>query len=200
MTKFLLIRHATTDSVGKRLSGRKPDVHLNDVGNEEAKQLAVRLKGIHIDAIYCSPLERALETAAPVARMIDQPCAVSDDFLEINYGAWTDCTFEELQSDPQFKHFNTFRSVTRIPGGETMLEAQARIITGMEKLSLKHKNETVAIFSHSDLIKSAVAYYAGISLDMFHRLEISPASISLVNLFEDSVKIGYINNTGVFQI
>jgi probable phosphomutase (TIGR03848 family) len=200
MTKFLLIRHATTDAVGKRLSGRMPGVHLNDTGKEEARQLAERLKGFPIVAIYSSPLERASETAAPLAEIINCACVVTHGFLEIDYGSWTNCSFEQLQNDPQFIRFNTFRSGTRIPGGETMQEAQGRIIAGIEKLSLKHNNELVAIVSHSDLIKSAIAYYAGISLDMIRRIEISPASVSMVNLFEDSVQIAFINNTGDFRI
>jgi probable phosphomutase (TIGR03848 family) len=200
MTKFLLIRHATTDAVGKHLSGRMPNVHLNEAGKGEARLLAERLKGLPITAIYSSPLERALETAAPLAEGNNCPCVVADDFLEIDYGNWTNSTFDELQNDPQFQRFNTFRSVTRIPGGETMQEAQARFIAGMEKLTIKHHNEIIVIMSHSDMIKSAVAYYAGISLDLFQRLEISPASVSVIDLFEDSVRIVSINDTGTFNI
>lgn len=198
MTKFLLIRHATTDAVGKRLSGRMPGIHLNEMGKEEARQLAARLKGFPIHAIYSSPLERTLETAAPVAEVKNCTCQIAADFLEIDYGNWTNVAFNELQNDPQFKRFNSFRSVSRIPGGETMQEAQARFIAGMEKLTLKHNNEVVAIVSHSDMIKSAVAYFAGISIDMFRRIEISPASVSIIDLFEDSVSIASVNNTGDF--
>jgi broad specificity phosphatase PhoE len=200
MTKFLLIRHATTDAVGKRLSGRMPHVHLNETGKEEALQLAERLKQFPIAAIYSSPLDRTMETAAPLAQLIDCTRMPSNDFLEIDYGSWTNCTFEELKNDPQFQRFNTFRSGTRIPDGEMMQDAQARFIGGLEKLAQKHDNEIVAIFSHSDMIKSAIAYYAGISLDMFRRLEISPASVSVINLFEDSVQILTINNMGVLNI
>lgn len=201
MTKFLLIRHATTDAVGKRLSGRMPGVHINETGKEEAIQLAERLKGCPITAIYCSPLERALETAEPLAKMTNIPSVPAHDFMEINYGNWTNCTFDELHDDPQFKRFNSLRSITRIPGGETMLEAQARFIAGIEKLALKHNNnEVVAIFSHSDMIKSAIAYYAGISLDMFRRIEIAPASVSVLQLHEDAIQIMSVNNTGSFTL
>jgi broad specificity phosphatase PhoE len=200
MTKFLLIRHATTDVVGKHLSGRMPGIHLNDAGKEEAQQLATRLKGYPIHAIYSSPLDRALETAAAIGEITNLSVVVLDYFLEIDFGNWTNRSFEELQRDPNFQRFNTLRSVTRIPGGETMQEAQSRFIAGLEKLRLKHDNETVAILSHSDMIKSAVAYYGGINLDMFQRIEISTASISVLELDEDYVRIVAINHSDLSRL
>lgn len=196
MTKFLLIRHALTDAVGKCLSGRTPGLSLNDEGRRQSRELASRLSHQSIAAIYSSPLERALETAAPLAEITGLRARPDTDFLEIDFGTWTSLSFEELKNDTTFQRFNTFRSCTRIPGGELMAEAQTRIIRGIEKLTAIHRNETLAIFSHADLIKSAIAFYAGIHLDMFHRLEISPASVSIIEIFEDTARILLVNGTG----
>ncbi|WP_210463587.1 histidine phosphatase family protein [Rufibacter roseolus] len=196
MTKILLIRHATTDSVGKRLSGRTPGVFLNEEGVAQAQQLAQRLANFPVDALYSSPLERTLQTADFVAQAQQLQTIPMEDFLEINFGEWTNCTFEELSGDQQFQRFNSFRSVTRIPGGELMLEAQARVIAGLQKLCAQHPHGTVAVVSHSDLIKAAVAYYAGVHLDMFQRLEISPASVSIIEVYEETARILLINDTG----
>lgn len=196
MTRFLLIRHATTDSVGKRLSGRTPGVPLNEAGRAQARKLAERLAGLPIAAIYSSPLERAVQTAEPLAKVRNLAAVISQDFLEINFGDWTNCPFEELESQPLFQRFNSFRSGTRIPGGELMLEAQARIVAGLERLRTRHPHETVAVVSHADLIKAAVAYYTGIQLDMFQRLEISPASVSMVELYDETARILLVNDTG----
>jgi len=200
MTKILLIRHATTDSVGKRLSGRTPGVHLNSEGQAQAQKLALRLAGLPIAAIYSSPLERALETAGPLAENHNLQTIINEDFLEIDFGKWTNRTFTELQNEPQFKLFNQFRSGTRIPDGELMLEAQARIVSGLQKLCAQYPHETIAVVSHSDLIKAAVAYYAGIHLDMFQRLEISPASVSIIQIFDETAQILLVNDTGEFNI
>jgi probable phosphomutase (TIGR03848 family) len=199
MTRFLLIRHATTASVGKRLSGRIAGVHLNEQGQQQAQQLANRLAHLPIHAIYCSPLERATETAAPLAQALQLPTIISEDFLEINFGDWTNLTFEEVKQQRQFNYFNSFRSNTRIPGGESMLEAQARIIAGLQKLALQHPNQTVAVVSHADLIKSAISYYAGTHLDLLLRFEISPASVSIVELYEETARLMVINDTGGIQ-
>jgi broad specificity phosphatase PhoE len=199
MTKFLLIRHALTDSVGKRLSGRTPGVPLNAEGQAQAQELAVRLTNVAIDAIYTSPLERAVQTAEPLAKARNLTIAESDNFLEIDFGQWTNCTFQELENQPQFRNFNSFRSHTRIPGGELMLEAQARIVGGLQRLSTQYVGQTVAIVSHSDMLKAAVAYYAGIPLDLFQRLEISPASVSVLEIFEETARILVLNDTGALR-
>lgn len=200
MTKILLIRHATTNAVGKSLSGRKPGVHLNETGKSQAQYLSEELAKIPVSIIYSSPLERAVETAQPVAASHNIPCVIADDFIEMDFGSWTNSSFDELANDNKFRLFNTFRSNTRIPNGETMLEAQVRIVTGLQKLCTKHPNQTIAVVSHADLIKSAIMYYAGMHLDMFQRIEISPASVSIVELYDETARIMCINNTGKLSV
>lgn len=195
MTRFLLIRHAVTNTVGKRLSGRSKGIMLNDEGKEQAKRLAERLQHLSVTAIYSSPLERAVETAEPLAKLLQLETKTCNGLLEIDFGEWTNAEIDTLKEQPEFQKFNSFRSHTRIPGGETMLEAQVRIISTLEELCREHDNEVVAVVSHSDIIKAAVAFYAGIHLDMFHRIEISPASVSIIELFKDTVKILTVNNT-----
>ena len=195
MTKFLLIRHATNDTVGKIIAGRKPGVHLNEEGKLQAKNLAIRLASIGIVAVYSSPLARAVETAEAISTALHLTTEVNEDFIEINFGEWTGSTIDELRSEKEFHHFNILRSCTRIPGGETMLEAQARFISGLDKLKVKHPNEVVAIVSHGDLIKAAVAYYAGVHLDLFQRIEISPASVTIIRIGEEAIILDTVNNT-----
>ena len=200
MVRLLLIRHATTNAVGKKLSGRLPGVHLNEEGLIQAEDLAERLKGLPITSIFSSPLERAIETAAPLARSLKIKTITNEDFLEINFGEWTDQSFEELSKSRQFELFNVFRSNVQIPGGESMQDAQNRMINGIQKLYREQENETLAIVSHSDLIKATIAYYAGIHLDMFQRIEICPASVSIIELYDETARINLVNHTGAIKI
>lgn len=193
MIRLLLIRHAVTDSVGKRLSGRKPGVHLNEQGRAQAEDLARRLAHLPIARIYSSPLERAVETAQPLARRLNQEVVIDEGLVDLHCGEWTDCMFDALRGRPEFQRFNTFRSASRIPGGESMLEAQARRL--IEQLYERHAHETVAVVGHSDLIKSVLAYYAGIPLDMMQRLEISPASVSMLDVYTETAGIRLMNHT-----
>jgi probable phosphoglycerate mutase len=171
-------------------------VHLNEAGMIQAQHLSERLRGLPLTAIYSSPLERAVETAEPVASALGLQHIISEDFLEIEFGEWTNCALDDMRSQPQFGRFNSFRSCTRIPGGELMLEAQVRMIRGIEKLCLRHRNQTVAVVSHADLIKAALAHYAGIHLDMFQRIEVSPASVSIIEVYDDTARIMLVNDTG----
>jgi probable phosphoglycerate mutase len=196
MTRFLLIRHAITDAVGKHLSGRTAGVHLNDEGLAQAQELAHRLAVLPLKAIYCSPLERARQTAEPIANVLQIETISDDDFLELDFGEWTGKSFEALSSQPQFSLFNSFRSNARIPGGESMLQAQARIVGGLQKLAAQHPDKTIAVVSHADLIKAALAYYLGIPLDLFQRIEISPASVSILELYDETARILSINDIG----
>lgn len=196
MTRFLLIRHANTDAVGKFLTGRNSGVHLNEIGRGQAQDLALRLAGLPFTAVYSSPLERAVQTAEPIATTLHLPTMVCDDFLELDFGEWTGKSFEELGSRREFQVFNSFRSSTLIPGGESMAEAQARIIRGIQKLRAKHPGQTVAVVSHADLIKSALMFFAGMPLDLFQRIEISPASVSIVEVYEETARIVLLNGLG----
>jgi probable phosphomutase (TIGR03848 family) len=199
MTRFYLIRHAITNAVGKYFCGRTAGVLLNDEGRTQAQQLAQRLAQVPIHAVYSSPLERALETAAPIAATHRLQTTACDDFHELDFGTWTNGTFAELQKQPTFQRFNSFRSGTRIPGGELMLEAQTRMVAGLQKLKAQHEQQTVVVVSHADTIKAAVAYYAGVPLDLFQRIEISPASVSVVELYDETARLLLVNDTGTLR-
>jgi probable phosphomutase (TIGR03848 family) len=196
MAKFILVRHATNDTVGKRIAGRIESVHLNEEGKQQSVHLAGRLKHLPISAIYSSPLERAMETAEPLAGLINLPINQHQGLLEIDFGNWTNKTIDELRSIELFHQFNSLRSCTRIPGGEIMIEAQARMINCIQELNAKHPGEMIALFSHADMIKAAIAYYSGIHLDMLQRIEISPASVSILELFNDNAQVLLLNHTG----
>jgi probable phosphoglycerate mutase len=200
MTKFILIRHATNDTVGKRLTGRLKGIHLNEEGREQSHKLAERLSGSPIKAIYSSPLERALETAEPIAKSLNLKTAIYDDFTDIEFGEWTNCTFEELKEELSFQHFNSFRSCSRIPGGELMIEAQARMINGLDNIRQQHPDETVAVISHADLIKAVIAFYAGIHLDMLLRIEVDPVSVSIIEVDDKTARILLVNHTGTIKL
>jgi probable phosphoglycerate mutase len=196
MTTFLLIRHGANDTVGKSIAGRRPGVHLNDEGRAQAERLAERLAKVPLAAVYASPLERTWETAQYIARRLGQDIRRCDPILEIDYGEWTDREISHVLDEERWKHYNAFRSGTRIPQGELMLEVQARIVVEMGRLRSLHPDETIALVSHGDLIRSAIAYYIGIPLDLFHRLEISCASVSILALHDYGARLIKLNDTG----
>jgi probable phosphoglycerate mutase len=193
MATFYLIRHAHNDYVDKAIAGWTPGVSLNAEGREQAGRLAWKLLGCGITRLYSSPLERALETAAPIAEALGLKVEVRDALGEIRYGEWTGKRFADLDRDPRWRIFNQYRSGTRPPGGETMLEAQVRIAGELECLRARHPDETIAAVSHADIIRAALVHYAGMPIDLYHRLAIDPASFSIVRLEPGGPRIQALN-------
>ena len=182
MTTFALIRHASHALLGHTIVGRQPGVQLGSSGLREAEALAGRVEGWPIEALYSSPLERARATAAPIAERLQLEVQIAQELNEIDYGAWTNRTLADLRELAEWRRFNLFRSGSRIPGGETMLEVQERMLRLLERLGAAHPEQTIALVSHGDVIKAALAYYLGVPLDLSQRIELGPASLSILRV------------------
>ncbi len=180
VTTLLLVRHGDTDALGVRLSGRSPGVHLNAHGQAQAGRLPARLRGHAIAAVYAGPLERALETARPLADAHGLHVQEDAALTEVDFGEWTGRTFDELAAVPEWTWFNTHRSRAPVPDGETPLQVQARIVRALDALAARHRGDTIAVVSHADVIRAAVMLYAGAPLDFIHRFTIDPASITTI--------------------
>ncbi|HEY8381461.1 MAG TPA: histidine phosphatase family protein [Microvirga sp.] len=192
-TTFHLVRHAAHDRVGTVLCGRMPGVSLGNLGREQAARLAERFANENVASIQASPLERAQETAAPIAARLGCPVATCDGATEIEFGAWSGRTFEALNGDPLWSAWNGARAVSRPPGGETMLEAQARIVGALEQLRGAYRDRAVVLVSHSDVIKAALLYHLGLPIDAYPRFDIDPASVSTLVVGDWGAKVIRLN-------
>jgi probable phosphoglycerate mutase len=192
-TTFFLVRHAAHDRVGTVLCGRMPGVSLGTVGREQARRLAQRLANENVASVQSSPLERARETAEPIATRAERPLEFNDGLMEIEFGAWTGRTFAELGPDPLWAGWNASRSVARPPNGETMLEAQARVVGSMDRLRRTYEGQAVVLVSHADVIKAALLYYLGLPIDAYTRFDIETASISTVAVGDWGSKVIRLN-------
>jgi probable phosphomutase (TIGR03848 family) len=197
VSTFLLIRHALCDPVGKAIAGRAPGVHLNPAGRVQATALATRLAGLPISAIYSSPLERAQETAEPIASRLDLEVESDPRLNEVDFGDWTGRTLAELDGTRGWIAFNTRRSTTRIPGGETMSEVLARALESLNQIRQRHRasGALIAVVSHADVLRSVLAHCVGIPLDHMQRIEISPASVSVLCLLQEAPRLLLLNST-----
>ncbi|MGQ9598079.1 MAG: MSMEG_4193 family putative phosphomutase [Anaerolineae bacterium] len=192
---LLLIRHALNDWTGKRMPGWVPGIHLNAEGRAQAAALPKRLAGVQLNAIYSSPLERTLETAQPLAEAYGLHVIVRDRLGEVRCGNWSGRSLEELQKEELWTQFRIYPGGVRFPGGESFSEAQARLVAELNEIRDAHPGQTVAIVSHADPIKLAVAYYIGLPLDLFHRLTIHPASITALAFTQWGPRLLWLNHT-----
>ena len=189
MPTVLLIRHGENEYVKKgRLAGRLPGVHLNDKGRAQAERVAAALAKAPIKAVYASPLDRTMETAAPLAAALKLEVVARDGLLELDVGKWQDRKLKDLSKLKAWKSVQNTPSRFRFPDGETFAEAQQRIVNEIEALCLAHKpKDMFACFGHSDMIKLAAAYYSAIPLDQFQRLMVSPSSITTLYIPREGV-------------
>ncbi len=178
---ILLIRHAAHVHLDRMFSGRMPGVPLSEAGRAQAAALGRRLAGAGITRVQCSPLERTRETAGAIASSSGlQPPEEVPALLELDLGDWTGRAFGTLDGDPAWAAWNERRGTARVPGGETMGEAQARIVGHVERLVRENDGETVALVSHSDMIRATVAWVLGLGLDNLLRFDVGPASVTRV--------------------
>jgi probable phosphoglycerate mutase len=177
----LLVRHAETPTTGVTLPGRAPGLHLADRGRDAAADVAARLAKLpRMAAVYASPLERARETAEPIATAAGLAVSVEDGLLECDYGTWTGAALKDLARRPEWKTIQRYPSGFRFPGGESFTEMQARMTGTLARLVASHLGQTVVAVSHADPIKAAVAHALGTHLDLFQRITVSPASVTAI--------------------
>jgi probable phosphoglycerate mutase len=192
-TTIFFLRHGSHDRLEHVLCGRMPGVTLSQRGREEARAAGVRLAGESLAALYASPMTRTRETAELAAEALGLPVRIADELMEIDYGEWTGATFEALKSDPRWRAWNAARGVSRAPGGESLLEVQARVRSFVDRARLAHPDQRIAAVSHGDPIKSILAHATGMPLDNLGRLEISPASLSVLEAGDWGMRVFSVN-------
>jgi broad specificity phosphatase PhoE len=188
-TMFFLVRHAAHELVDRVLCGRMPGVNLGEEGRAQAGRVAKRLARERVSAIHTSPLERARETAAPISQALDLTPDVCEAITEIDVGEWAGRDFAVLQGDPRWVSWNNARSLARPPGGESMLQVQARVMGHLERVRGSHRDQGVVLVSHADVIKTALLYCLGLPIDSYRLFDISPASISTLVIGDWGAKV-----------
>ena len=201
MPLLLLIRHGENDFTKKhKLAGYMPNVHLNERGQTQAQALAEALKEVPIKAIYSSPLERALETATPIAAARALEIQMEAGLLETNVGKWQGRSLAALRLQKHWKVVQSAPSRAQFPDGETFYECQTRIVTALDSISRKYKpQEIVACVFHADPIKLAVAHYIGLPLDHFQRLSCDTGSLTALYVSESGANLIKLNQRPPFD-
>jgi len=186
-----------TATTGTVLPGRAPGLHLSPKGRAQADAIATRVSGLRrLSAVYTSPMERARETAAPVARAARVAARVEAGLNECDFGEWTGRRLRELSRAPEWKTVQRYPSGFRFPGGESFPEMQARMLAAVDDIRNHHVGEVVVIVSHADPIKVAVADAVGSPLDLFQRMNISPASVTAIAYADLGPHVLTVNWTG----
>ncbi len=197
MTRILLIRHGSTDPLGRVLYGRMPGIHLNAEGRRQSENLAQTLKQRYrLSEVIASPMERTHETAQFIADAQGLSITTEKEINEIDFGSWMGMSFDQLREREDWRRYNEFRSTAWPPGGESMMEVQARASRGLAKIVDRHQHRedvTIAIVSHGDVVRALLLLMLGMAIDHIHRLEVAPASVSEVLLGAGEPRVVNVN-------
>jgi probable phosphomutase (TIGR03848 family) len=196
MTTLFLIRHGLTAVTGSRLYGRTPGIHLDERGRRQAAELVERFEGIRLNAVYSSPLERCIETLEPLARARALEIRTSDALIEMDAGDWTGRTLPSLRRTKLWDTVQRSPSRFHFPGGESFVDAEARLLDGIERIVARHPRGRIAVGTHGDLVRVLISHYTGAHLDQFQRVMAEPGSVSAVHLGDGVPRILLVNDTG----
>lgn len=195
MPLLLLIRHGENDYSKKaRLAGRLPGIHLNERGRKQAEDLATALAYVPIKAVYASPLERAFETAEPIARALKQQVLTDAGLMESDVGQWQGKSVRRLVLTKYWRVIQRAPSRAGHPGGESFVATQARIVAALDQICARYKpRDIVACVFHADPIKLAIAHYIGLPLDQFQRLGCDTGSATLLAVGASTAQLVWMN-------
>jgi broad specificity phosphatase PhoE len=199
-TKLFFVRHAAHDNVGSYLAGRMEGVGLGPDGLAQAQRLGERMRRENFAAIIASPRERTRQTALAISDAAGVgPVKIADELDEIDFGRWNGRSFEELNTDPDWREWNVNRGAASTPAGQTMAQVQERVVGFTQRIanaaSRAGAGRSVVLVSHADVIKAAVCHFLGVPLANVDRFEISPASVTTLVVGEWGAKLYALNET-----
>ncbi len=203
MTTLVLVRHGLTRMTGPVLAGWTPGLHLDERGEKQAAAVADRLAPLPFVSLVSSPLDRCQDTIAAIAAKQANPPAIETDdrFGECRYGDWTGKELKVLAKDPMWKVVQAHPSAAVFPGGEALLDVQARAVGAVRDhdtaLRATHGDDALWLAcSHGDVIKAIVADALGMHLDLFQRITIDPCSVTVIRYTELRPFVLRSNDTG----
>ena len=200
MATVLLIRHGrTTANSAGTLAGWTPGVQLDDVGHDQVSALGARIAAVPLAAVVTSPLERCRQTTDAVVGDRDVPVQVDDDVAEVRYGDWTGESLKVLAKKPLWKVVQQHPSNAHFPGadGESLAAMQARAVSAVRRWNTELGADAVyAVVSHGDVIKAVLADALGLHLDLFQRIVVEPASLSVVRYGDTRPFVERMNDSG----
>lgn len=193
MTTIYLVRHGVTSHTGHKLTGWMEGVHLTEEGVQQAEATADQLSSVEFSAIYSSPIDRTRQTAEIIAVRHSLEVLITRGIGEVQYGKWTNRPMKSLARTKLWATLQRWPSAVRFPDGETLREVQTRSVDEIERLREQHPKETICCVSHADTIKLVVAHYLGVHIDLFQRIFIGPASISVLHIGDSGPQILALN-------
>ena len=197
MVKVILIRHGETDWNTKQIFRGRKDIPLNEVGLAQAKAVGTSLKDIQIDAVYSSPLGRALETAKVLAECRSLEIELEEGFTDIDFGKWQGVSHEKVKEEYKdlYEIWLKNPQMVAFPEGESLKDVSTRSMEALEKVIKKHPGKTLAIVSHRVLNKVLLCGVLGLELSHFWHIKQDTCAINRFEYKDEKFYLTLLNDT-----
>ncbi len=191
-TRFYFIRHGETEWNTKGIYQGLTDIPLSEKGEKQAEYLGKRFqnKALKVDAIYSSPLQRAVKTAESIANAKGLTVIPYEYFKEINFGEWEGHTVKELTEKygQDYTNFYEHPFTYSFPGEGSFESVKQRSVEGFYQLLEKHKGQAVAIVSHGGVLRVLIMALLDMDETFYRKTWLSNTAISIVDV-SDSGKM-----------
>ena len=185
-TKVFLVRHGVTDwhREGRVLGQR--DIPLIPEGIAQAEAVADALGSLAIADVISSPLVRAVQTAEIIGKRFGIQVARDPRFVDFRVGRWEGMSYAEISASPEYQRFIADPVSERIPGGESMADIRKRAVAALEQsLEDSPSGVGIVIVTHAGIIRVLLTHYAGSNPANYHRIRVSPGSVSVLSFNDD---------------
>lgn len=197
MVKIILIRHGDTDWNREQIFRGRVDVALNEVGKTQARAVQVWLKDEKVDALYSSPLSRALETARIVGEGRNCEVKTEEGLIDVNFGKWQGCSHKKVKEQyrEMYHTWQTKPYLVTFPEGESLKDVKARVMGALEKIIKNHPKETIAMVSHRVVCKVAICAILGLDLSRFWYIKQDTCAINMFEHRDGNYYLSLLNDT-----
>ncbi|HEU5056807.1 MAG TPA: histidine phosphatase family protein [Kofleriaceae bacterium] len=185
-TTVFLIRHGVTawHAEGRVLGQR--DIPLSAAGMAQAEAAAAAVRGVKMSEVLSSPLQRAIQTAEIIGQAAGIEVARDPRLIDFQLGKWTGMTYDDVAKNEEYQRFLQQPESERIPGGESLDDIRRRAVSAVEQaLSDNATGDALAIVTHAGIIRVLITHYMGSPPANYHRVRVSPGSISILGFSDD---------------
>jgi alpha-ribazole phosphatase len=194
---LLLIRHGEPAAWAQKVCHGTLDVPLSDEGVNQARRVADHLRDARLEAVYASPLDRAVATASVVAGSHGLAPVLREDLAEIDFGAFEGRPFDEIAASHPDEYAQWMREPAsiRFPGGESFDDLRGRAVSEVTRIRREHESGSVAVVTHGGVIRAVLAEVLGVESGMIFRIGQSWGGLSLVEWVGEEPIVRYVNHT-----
>jgi broad specificity phosphatase PhoE len=194
-TRLVLVRHAEPEASAQGLCYGSLDVALSPRGRRQAAGLGRALRAVPLAAVYTSPLRRALDTAAPLARAQGLEPLLHEGLRELDFGELEGQPYERIEAErPElFRAWMEEPWAVRFPGGEGLADLRARVLAAVGEIRERHADDAVALVAHGGVVRVVLADALGLADGAVFRLEQSYGGISVVDRLGETDVVRMVN-------